>query len=153
MTTTLSLFPHLQSAIHGAFLRSVYKGSVGWCVPRAWRGLGAQSMLFAFLPSSRGSPFSLCLGEAEEPSCASVFLLGFKNKTMMPLAKSDCGSRSHPPPDLFFFFFFFWLHHTACRILAPRREIEPGPTAVEVQSPNHWTPREFPRPHFFPAIK
>ena len=31
----------------------------------------------------------------------------------------------------------------ACRILLPRPGIEPIPPAVEVQSPNHWTAREF----------
>ena len=43
-----------------------------------------------------------------------------------------------------FFFWFFWPHHTACGILVPRPGIEPVPLAVEAQSPNHWTAREFP---------
>ena len=55
---------------------------------------------------------------------------------------------------VFFFFFLFknfsfsfccfWLHHTACGILVPQPGLELGPSAVSVQSPNHWTPREFP---------
>ena len=32
----------------------------------------------------------------------------------------------------------------ACGISVPRPGIEPGPPAVEAQSPNHWTAREFP---------
>ena len=39
---------------------------------------------------------------------------------------------------------FFWLHHTALGILVPLPGIEPGPSAVRTQSPNHWTAREFP---------
>ena len=43
-----------------------------------------------------------------------------------------------------FFVFVFWLHSEACRILVPQPGIEPAPSAVRVQSPNHWTAREFP---------
>ena len=32
----------------------------------------------------------------------------------------------------------------ACRILVPWPGIEPVPHAMEAQSPNHWTAREFP---------
>ena len=32
----------------------------------------------------------------------------------------------------------------ACGILLPQPESEPVAPAVEVQSPNHWTAREFP---------
>ena len=42
--------------------------------------------------------------------------------------------------------FCFWLHHAACGILVPQLGIEPTPSAVKAQSPNHWTVREFP-PH------
>ena len=38
--------------------------------------------------------------------------------------------------------FVFWLCSAACRILVPQPGIEPGPPAVQVQSPNHWTARE-----------
>ena len=39
-----------------------------------------------------------------------------------------------------FLFFFFGL--AACGILVPPPGIEPGPLAVEVLSPNHWTAKE-----------
>ena len=32
----------------------------------------------------------------------------------------------------------------ACRMLVPLTGVEPGPLAVKVWSPNHWTTREFP---------
>ena len=41
-------------------------------------------------------------------------------------------------------FVVFWLCRTACGILVPLSGIEPGPSAVRAQSPNHWTAREFP---------
>ena len=44
-----------------------------------------------------------------------------------------------------FFCLFFgslWQCHAACRILVPRRKIEPMPPSVETQSPDHWTARE-----------
>ena len=40
------------------------------------------------------------------------------------------------------------LHHTACGILAAWPGIEPVPSAVEWQIPNHWTIREFLRNAF-----
>ena len=46
------------------------------------------------------------------------------------------------------FFFFFLPHCMACRILVPWSGIEPGPSAVKVWSPNHWTTREFPMTTF-----
>ena len=33
--------------------------------------------------------------------------------------------------------------HVACGVLAPQPGIDPGPPAVKVPSPNHWTTREF----------
>ena len=44
----------------------------------------------------------------------------------------------------FILFLFFWPHHVACGILVPRPGIEPGPSSVKAQNPNHWTTREFP---------
>ena len=38
---------------------------------------------------------------------------------------------------------FFWPHLAACEILVPQPGIEPGTLAVQAQSPNHWTAREF----------
>ena len=44
----------------------------------------------------------------------------------------------------FIFYFCFWPHCVARGILLPRPGIEPGPSAVKAQSPNHWTAREVP---------
>ena len=44
--------------------------------------------------------------------------------------------------------FFFGPHHSACRILALRPVIKPGPLAVKAWSPNHWTARESPLSEF-----
>ena len=41
-------------------------------------------------------------------------------------------------------YYFFGPRCLACGILVPRLGIKPVLPAVEVQSPNHWTPREFP---------
>ena len=46
-----------------------------------------------------------------------------------------------------FCLFIYLLHHTACGILVPQPGIELGPSAVRVQSSNHWTTREFPASH------
>ena len=43
------------------------------------------------------------------------------------------------------FSLFFWPYHVAGGILVPKPGIEPGPTIVKMQNPNHWTAREFPR--------
>ena len=43
-----------------------------------------------------------------------------------------------------FIYYYFLLHCMACRILIASTGIEPGPLAGKVQSPNHWTVREFP---------
>ena len=43
-----------------------------------------------------------------------------------------------------FKFFFFWPHCTACGILVPQPEMEPLLPAVDMQSSNHQTTREFP---------
>ena len=51
--------------------------------------------------------------------------------------------------NLGFFCFLFWLHCVACGILVPRPGIVPMPPAVEAQSPNHWTAREFPETQYF----
>ena len=41
-------------------------------------------------------------------------------------------------------FLFYWPFLMACGILGPCPEVEPMPSAVKVQSCNHWTTREFP---------
>ena len=45
---------------------------------------------------------------------------------------------------LVFCLFFVLFYCTACWILVPHPEIEPGTTAVKAPSPNHWTAKEFP---------
>ena len=52
--------------------------------------------------------------------------------------------RKHDLLSIPFFFYFPWSFHTACRIFVPQLGIEPGSSVVNVQSPNHWTTREFP---------
>ena len=47
------------------------------------------------------------------------------------------------PLNCYILLFFFG--HEVCGILVPRSGIEPGPSAVKAQSPNHWTAREFPK--------
>ena len=42
------------------------------------------------------------------------------------------------------FFFFFWPLCVACEILVPQPAIEPMLSALEMQSPNHWTAKEVP---------
>ena len=42
------------------------------------------------------------------------------------------------------FWFIFWPRHSVYRILGPQAGIEPGPSTVKAQSPNHWTTRELP---------
>ena len=44
----------------------------------------------------------------------------------------------------FYFLFIFWPCHASCGILVPQPGIEPGPSAMKVQSPNRWTARELP---------
>ena len=38
---------------------------------------------------------------------------------------------------------------TGCRILVPQPGLKPGSPAVEAQSPDHWTIREFPQNYGF----
>ena len=61
------------------------------------------------------------------------------------------------PATYTFLFFggFFGLRHAAYRILVPQPGIKPGPLAVRVPSPNHWTARELrtPPPLFFSLTK
>lgn len=39
--------------------------------------------------------------------------------------------------------FYFLACHVSCGILVPLLRIEPGPSAMSAQRPNHWTTREF----------
>ena len=43
-----------------------------------------------------------------------------------------------------FYVFIFWATPPKNGILVRRPGIEPSPSAVKTQSPNHWTAREFP---------
>ena len=43
-----------------------------------------------------------------------------------------------------YFFFSFFFFFFALGILVPQPGIEPGPTAVEAQSPNYWLTQESP---------
>ena len=52
--------------------------------------------------------------------------------------------RKHDLLSIYTYIFSPWPCHTACRILVPQLGIEPGPSAVKVQSPNHWTARKIP---------
>ncbi|XP_054940556.1 nuclear factor 1 A-type isoform X11 [Physeter macrocephalus] len=47
------------------------------------------------------------------------------------------------------FFSFLRPCHAACGILVPPPGIEPWPSSVKAQSPNHWTAREFPTRNYF----
>ena len=51
------------------------------------------------------------------------------------------------------FFCFVWLRCTACGILVPRTRMEPKAWAVKVQSPDHWTTREFPTVFILSSLK
>ena len=53
-------------------------------------------------------------------------------------------------PLFFISFIFFWPHHVTSGILVPWAGIEPMPSAVEIQSPNHWTTRKLPCPSHAP---
>ena len=46
---------------------------------------------------------------------------------------------------VFSFLFFFDCGSATCWTLVPQLGIKPRPPAVEVESPNHWTTREFPK--------
>lgn len=46
--------------------------------------------------------------------------------------------------SVFLNFFLIWLLHTVCEILAPQPSTQPMCPEMEVQSPSHWTKKEFP---------
>ena len=47
-----------------------------------------------------------------------------------------------------YLFIYLFSHHMACGILFPQPGIKPVPPAVEGQSLNHWTTRDFPLKFF-----
>ena len=80
----------------------------------------------------------VCVWQVLPPICKVLYIGGGVLSTSLP-----------PSPISSFLFFFyylfsFWPHCTVCRILVPQPQIKPTPPAVEVSSPNHWTPREGP---------
>ena len=53
-------------------------------------------------------------------------------------------SQTCPSLKCSYFFFLFWPHGEPCRILVPWPGIEPRPSAMRTQSPNHCTTTEVP---------
>ena len=81
-----------------------------------------------------------------------------RQSTLMKLSAPEIISYNFLPsflPSSFLFFSFLSFLFTfcpcgrACRILVPQPGMEPALPAVEVQSPRHWTTREFPGTTFF----
>ena len=78
------------------------------------------------------------------PACTSVRLLYFSNcyfspQMLWPSPDSFCLC----PIAVFLSFLFFWCPKV-CGISVLQPGIEPMPSAVEVQSPNHWIARKSP---------
>ena len=84
------------------------------------------------------SPLAFCVESAKHRKVARI--IKHTPKFTLPLVWPV----NFVPIFQFFFVFSFPLHHVACRILGPWPGIEPVHPAVEAQSPNHWTTREFP---------
>ena len=64
----------------------------------------------------------------------------------MPPALAGRFLTTGPPEESlgYYCFIFCWLHQLACGILVPPPGIEPVPSAVEAQTPNHWPSRAVP---------
>ena len=83
--------------------------------------------------------------EAETPILWPPMLrAGSLEKTLM-LGKIEEGSSPWESQmgSLTSFLNFFWPSCLVCGILVPQPGIEPGPSAVKVQSPNNWSASEF----------
>ena len=65
-----------------------------------------------------------------------IFSRTLSRTLLVGLAASACAGKAHS-----WIFFFFLSLSLACRI--PRSGIEPGPLAVKMWCPNHYTAREF----------
>ena len=77
------------------------------------------------------------------PWCGFLHLsLKQRERTWQLLCFSDC-SEKLVCECRWSGFLFFLPSCVTCGILVPWPGIEPGPSAVRVQSPNHWTAREF----------
>ena len=74
---------------------------------------------------------------------ASVFSMNIQD--WLPLEWIDWFDllQSRGPGSTYFFLFSFWPHHRDYGILVPWPGIKHRSLAVKVQSPNHWTSREF----------
>ena len=55
-----------------------------------------------------------------------------------------CRHHGKECPFFFLIFILIFVHTAWLVILVPRPGIEPAPSAVKTQRPNHWTAREFP---------
>ena len=62
---------------------------------------------------------------------------------LLPATLPACLPLSPLVQKYFILFIYFWLYPAACGILVPRPGIEPVAPAVEAESPNRWTIREF----------
>ena len=97
--------------------------------------------------------------ELPHGKCSSVWLESRGHRCAKPAdgcqrVKKDEEFCSLGPTFVFRFLFFgsfFWPCHAACGILVPQPGVELVPPAVEVQSINHWTAREF--PYFLKFLK
>ena len=94
------------------------------------------------------------LGKLEEAPPSCLICLGPAERFLWePLLRDFAGDsvgRFFLSRPFFFFFFLHWevgsyLPGGACEILVLQPGIEPGPPALEAQSLNHWTTREFPQ--------
>ena len=73
-------------------------------------------------------------------------------RTVMVQMINNC-SQDYFFPIIYSFGFFFFLAVPLAGILVPQWGLKPRPPALEAQSPNHWTAREFPRTCCFKPVK
>ena len=90
---------------------------------------------------------SACVLKRFEQGCSTALLRARLLDHHIPAAGAEI---SEIPFYLKFFFFFFFLPAPSTGgILVPRPGIEPTPSAVEMQTRNHWTTRVSTRDSFF----
>ena len=104
---------------------------------------------FSHMPDIRNSSSSLAGIRA-----ALLFSLTFWKSSTTPQvctqADAFCSKSKHETHMLSHFFGGHVVGRNTVGILVPQPGIEPGPSAVKVQSPNHQTARKF--PHFLPNV-